>query len=311
MPTDILVMVESSEARLGSLRSLGEVHYAPGATERAAVIAAHGPKIRALVTNGSIGVQAAEIELLPALGIIIAVGAGFENIDLAAARARGIAVAHGPGTNDAAVADHAFALLLGVARDLLHSDRQVREGLWDASRRMRPGVAGKRLGILGLGRIGLGVARRGEGFGMEIGYHNRHRRDDVPYRYHASLRDLAEASDFLVAVAPGGPETRHIVDAEVLRALGPKGFLVNVGRGSVVDNAALAAALHGGTIAGAGLDVLDGEPNVPAELLSAPNLLFTPHVAGRSPDAVAAGLRLLMSNLAAFFEGRPLVTPVP
>ena len=311
MPTDILVIVESSEARLTGLRTLGEVHYVPGATERAEAIAAHGPRIRAVVTNGSIGLRAAEIELMPSLGIICAVGAGYENIDLAAARARGVAVAHGPGTNDAAVADHAFALLLASARGLLTADREVREGQWDAARRMRPGVSGRRLGILGLGRIGLGIARRGEGFGMEIGYHNRHRRADVPYRYHADPRDLAEASDFLVAVTPGGAETRHMVDTEVLRALGPKGFLVSVGRGSAVDKAALAAALHDGTIAGAGLAVLDGEPEVPAALLDAPNLLFTPHIAGRSPEAVAAVLKLLMANLAAFFEGRPLVTPVP
>jgi lactate dehydrogenase-like 2-hydroxyacid dehydrogenase len=164
---------------------------------------------------------------------------------------------------------------------------------------------------LGLGRIGLGIARRAAGFDMTIRYHNRNRRTDVAYDYYADLVSLAWASDVLMIAAPGGAETYHMVNREVLEALGPTGFLVNVGRGSIVDTDALVEALHDGGIAGAALDVLEGEPTVPPFVLEAPNLLLSPHIAGRSPEANAASLQLMMDNLAAHFAGRPPVTPVP
>jgi D-3-phosphoglycerate dehydrogenase len=166
------------------------------------------------------------------------------------------------------------------------------------------------MGIFGLGHIGRRIARRAEGFEMTVGYHSRHRRDDVPYAYHDSVATLAEASDVLVVAAPGGAATRHAVNAAVLAALGRDGYLVNIGRGSVVDTAALIAALTAGGIAGAALDVMEGEPTPDPHLLQAPRLVLTPHIGGRSPEATAAGQKLLLDNLAAHFTGRPLPTPV-
>lgn len=313
MSIALLVLLSTNPERLERLRKAGfDVIYAPTDEERDAAIAKHASTIRAVLTNGSNGLTAQAIAALPKVEIICSQGAGYEKVDVAAARARGIPVTNGRGTNDSAVADHAMALLLGIVRNLAVADALARVGDWgEAARKIRPQVSGKRLGILGLGTIGEKIATRGaHGFEMEVAYYNRREREGSPWQYMSSLKALAEWADFLVVATPGGADTKHLVNAEILDALGPKGFLVNIARGSVVDTKALIHALQQERIAGAGLDVVEGEPVMPPELAPLKNLLLTPHVAGRSPEATAATLDLVIRNLQAHFDGKPLITPV-
>ncbi|WIT14345.1 2-hydroxyacid dehydrogenase [Paucibacter sediminis] len=267
--------------------------------------------VRAVLTNGTTGLSRAQMQALPGLGLVCAFGAGFEAIDLAAARELGIAVTHAPGVNNATVADHALALMLALARGLAPLDRAVKAGLWQHSRAERPTLHRRRLGLLGMGNIGQQIARRALGFEMSVAYCTRQPRPELPYQHHASVLSLAAASDYLVLACPGGPATRHLVNREVLRALGPTGFVVNVARGSVLHSGDLIAALQAGEIAGAGLDVLDDEPAVPAELCRLDQVLLTPHISGRSPEAQRAQLACLLENLQAFCAGRALPNPVP
>ncbi len=313
MTIPLLVLIELEPENLARLETAGfEILQAPTAADRARLLACPGPASRAVLTNGSTGLSAAEMAALPQLEIVCALGAGYEKIDLDAARARGLAVTHGPGTNDASVADHAMTLLMAVARGIPEADAAVRRGDWTRSRQPRPMISGKRLGILGLGNIGLQIARRGAGgFAMPVAYHNRHRRAESPYSYCPTPAALAAWSDFMVVATPGGAATRHLVDAPVLEALGPNGFLINIARGSVVDTTALIAALKNRRIGGAALDVLESEPEVPDELAKLSNVVLTPHIAGRSPEAVAATVQLVIDNLGAHFTGRPVKTPVP
>src|SRR6266850_576147 len=241
--------------------------------------------------------------------------AGYEAIDLDTARSRGIAVANCPDANASAVADSAMMLLMATTRHLLQADRFVRAGGWQDQWRVdTPTISGKRLGVLGLGKIGSRIAHRAaRGFDMEVGYHNRTAVTGSSYRYFDRLIELATWADFLIAAAPGGADTRHLVDAGVLTALGPNGYLVNIGRGTVVETAALIEALRANRIAGAGLDVVEGEPNVPPalpELLQFDNVIVTPHVAGRAPESRTAATALLLANLNAHFSGAPLPSPV-
>lgn len=263
--------------------------------------------IRAVVTNGSTGLSAAQMDLLPALRLICSYGAGHENIDLAAAAVRRITVTHAPGMNNATVADHAMALLLGSARGLPMLDRAVKAGHWLAHRAARPTVHGKRLGIVGMGNIGTLIARRAAAFDMEVAYHTRQARPELPYRHVGGVHQLARDSDYLVLACPGGAATRHLVDAAVLEALGPRGFLVNISRGSVVDTAALMRALERCAIAGAALDVVEGEPALPAGAAQLDSLILTPHISGRSPEAQLAQHAVLMANLTAHFSGGQLM----
>ena len=266
--------------------------------------AAEAQSVRAVVSNGSIGLTRAQMTRLPQLEIVCAFGAGHENIDAAAARERGIVVAHAPGANDATVADHALGLMLALARGFIALDAATRRGEWAQARTERPTLHGSRLGIIGLGRIGAAIAARGEAFGMQVAYAARTVRTGVPWQHIPAVEALARESDFLVAACPGGAATRHLVNAAVLAALGKDGYFINIARGGVVDTAALAHALHHGIIAGAGLDVYENEPAISPALLAAPNTVFTPHVAGRSPASMAAQSRMLADNLAAHFDGR-------
>src|ERR1700709_785868 len=202
----------------------------------------HADKIRAVLTNGTIGIDAASIAKLPNLELIGALGAGYENIARDAAQARGITVVNGAGTNDDCVADHAFALLLGVVRQIPVLDRACRAGVWRDDLPFQPNFSGKKLGVIGLGNIGRKVAKRALGFDIEIGYHNRRPQPDSAYTYFDSVIALAEWADYLVVATPGGASTRHLINAGVLAALGSHGYVVNVSRGSVVDTAALADA---------------------------------------------------------------------
>ncbi len=316
MATGLLALVRLNPERAAAFTAAGyAVREAAKFTSRTDAIRDAGEHVRAVLTNGRGGLSADEMALLPKLEIICAVGAGYEAVDLAAAKQRGIAVARCPGTNAPAVADSAMMLLLTAARRVLAADRFVRAGGWqDQWRAETPIIFGKRLGILGLGAIGGQIAHRAaRGFDMAIGYHNRTAVAGSPYRYFDSLIDMAVWADFLIAAAPGGASTRHLINAEVLAALGPKGIVVNVGRGTVVDTAALINVLQAQRIAGAGLDVLEGEPATPPilkELLQLDNVVVTPHCAGRAPESHAAATALVLANLAAHFAGKALLTPV-
>jgi len=307
----VLAFVGLAPARLAALAAAGyAVSEGAKQASRLDAVRAAGDA-RAVLTNGRGGLNAGEMALLPQLELVCATGAGYEGVDLAAAKSRGIAVANCPDTNAPAVADSALMLLLAAARHLRQADRHVHAGLWQDEWRVEtPTISGKRLGILGMGTIGGRIAHRAaRGFDMDVGYHNRRAVAGSPYRYFDRPVALAEWADFLVCSTPGGAATRHLVDAEVLAALGPAGYLVNVGRGTVVDTTALLDALRGKRIAGAGLDVLEGEPNLPPvlpELLGFDNVVVTPHVAGRAPEARAAATAAILANLNAHFAGRPL-----
>ena len=308
MKPEVLIKVGVPDYRRALAEAFTLIDYPP-------IGALPGPdvcrRLRVLVTTGHGGASRSDIDALPALSLICCVGTGYENVDLAAARERGIVVVHGAGSNAGAVADHAFALLLAVMRDIPRFDASARRGDWRGALNPRPIPTGKRLGMIGMGGIGERVARRAVAFEMVVSYHTRMPRPNLPWRHFTSALALAEAVDCLVVAAPGGSQTYHMIDAAVLRALGPGGFLVNVGRGSIVDTAALVEALRAGTIAGAALDVFEDEPLIPDELRAMPNLVMTPHVAAFAPEVQSAGALLLQRNIELFLSGQPVLTPVP
>lgn len=259
-------------------------------------------------------VEASLIDALPNLKIIASFGVGYDHVDAAHAAQRGVVVTHTPHVLDDEVADTAIGLLLNTLRELPRAEIWLRMGKWssEGAYPLTPlTLRDRKVGIFGLGRIGMAVARRLEGFGVAIHYHNRSQRDDVAYPYHASLASLAHACDTLISVVPGTPQTRHAIDADILARLGPDGVLVNVGRGSVVDETALGGALRAGTIAAAGLDVFEDEPNVPQALLDAPSACLLPHVASASVHTRQAMGQLVIDNLADWFEQGTVRTPVP
>ncbi|MGX5662122.1 2-hydroxyacid dehydrogenase [Diaphorobacter nitroreducens] len=306
----LLILNGMTPQHLDQIGQRFDVCYAPTPDARAQAITQQGARFRAVLTIGAVGLTAQEIAAMPALELVCALGAGYENVALDAARARGIALANGAGTNDDCVADHAFGLLIAIVRGMRTLDQQCRAGVWRDAIGLPPNVSRKRLGIFGMGTIGHKIARRAAGFDMEIGYHNRSPRAEVPHRYFPSLQELATWCDVLVCATPGGASTRHRVNAEVLQALGPQGYLVNIARGSVVDTQALAAALRERRIAGAGLDVYESEPAPPQELVGLDNVLLTPHVAGWSPEAVQASVDRFLANAEGHFAGRGVVSPI-
>lgn len=310
MTATVLVLVETVNEYLPILERQGyHLELAPTPAERKTAIYEHGERFSAVLTRGPLGLTAEEIAALPNLKIICVIGAGYEQVDLQAAHQRGIVVTNGAGVNASSVADHAMALLLALVRDIPHCDAALRRGEWPRS--ARPSLAGKRLGVLGLGAVGMAIAKRAAlGFDMSVSYHNRRVRNDVPYTFCATPTELARVSDFLIIATPGGLDTRQLINKQTLDALGPKGFLVNVARASVVATADLVSALEQRRIAGAALDVFDHEPEVPQALKNLPNVVLTPHVAGLSPEATRAMVELVGQNLTAFFSGKPVLTPV-
>ena len=280
-----------------------DVHPLWKETDPTAFLALHGHEFIGYVTSARFGISEATLAAMPQLKVISSFGVGTETLPLAAAGARGIEVGYTPDVLNDCVADTAFGLVMDVARRFSAADRFVRRGDWlKCQYPLATRVSGKRLGILGLGRIGQVVARRACGFDMEVRYHNRSPRPEVPYPYEASLISLAAWADFLVVVSAGGPETSKLVSAEVLRALGPKSFLINVSRGSVIDEDALVQALEQGVIAGAGLDVYADEPRVPERLLALEHVVLLPHLASATHETRQAMADLVVRNLDAYFS---------
>jgi hydroxypyruvate reductase len=274
-----------------------------------AFLAARGADFVGLATGGF--ADAALMARLPSLKVISSFGVGVDRIDLAEAGRRGILVGNTPDVLNDCVADLAIGLMIDVARGMGASERYLRRGEWPkAPYPLQRRVSGKRLGIVGLGRIGSTIARRAAAFDMDIRYHNRRPAADTPLTYEPTLIGLARWADFLVVIVPGGAATRHLIDDAVLDALGPEGFLINVARGSVVDEAALVRALQQRRIAGAGLDVFEHEPQVPAELMQLDNAVLLPHVASATHETRAAMAQRVFDNLNEFFARGRLISAI-
>lgn len=288
------------------------------APDAEAMLAEAGPRIRAVATGvGSVGkgerrVTEALLAKLPKVEIVSNFGVGYDAVDAVAAGALGVVVTNTPGVLDDEVADLTIGLLLSTIRELPQSERHLRAGKWpQGGFPLTATLRDRTIGIVGMGRIGRAIATRLAGFGRPIAYHTRRPVADVPYRHYDSLLGLAKDVDVLIVIVPGGAETKHMIDAGVLAALGPEGVLINVARGSVVDEAALIRALRDGTIKAAGLDVYENEPNVPAELMALDNVVLLPHVASATHVTRNAMGQLTVDNLLAWKEGRAPLTPVP
>ena len=276
-----------------------------------ALVNQHAQRIDVVVTSGRFGCTAELIERLPNLQAIISFGVGYDAIDVAAARARNIPVSNTPDVLNDCVADLAFGLIIDSARQMSRADRFVRAGEWPSGGLpLAKQVSGKRLGIVGMGRIGETVAKRSSGFDMQVRYHNRRPVEGSAYGYESNLVELAQWSDFLVLTCPGGESTRNLINRDVLEALGSKGILINVARGSVVDEPALIEALTEGRLGGAGLDVYAQEPNVPQALVDLPNVVLLPHIGSATEETRLAMEELLLANLRAFLERGELLTAV-
>jgi lactate dehydrogenase-like 2-hydroxyacid dehydrogenase len=280
--------------------------------DRDGFLAAHGEEFTAAVTSGRTGVDAALMAALPNLGAVVNFGVGYETIDVAAAAARGIGVSNTPDVLTDCVADTAVGLMIDVLRQFSASDRYVRAGRWsaDGDYPLTRQVSGASVGIIGLGRIGSAIALRLKAFGCKISYHNRRAVEGSPYAYVSSALELARNVDVLVVAAAGGSGTQRLVSREVIDALGADGYLINIARGSVVDEDALVAALAAGRVAGAGLDVFVDEPNVPEALLTMDNVVVLPHVGSGTVETRGAMEELTLRNLDAFLKTGQLVTPV-
>lgn len=307
---DVLVVAPLMPFLMEALRGKFTVHDRIHVSDPAA-FAAVAPRIRGVVANGEAKVPRELIAQLPALEVITVFGVGYDGVDVAAAHERGVPVTNTPDVLNDDVADLAIGLLIAVARRIPQADRFVRAGEWpNGPFTLSRKVSGAKLGIVGMGRIGQAIAHRATAFGMQIAYTARSPRAGVGYAFHTDAVSLAAASDFLVVITPGGAGTLGMIDAKVLQALGPDGYLVNVARGSVVDQPALVEALQGGIIAGAALDVFVGEPNVPESLRGMPNVVLTPHIGSGTRQTREAMARLTFDNLCAHFAGQPLLTPV-
>ncbi len=307
----LLVVGPLPDWDLDALAQRFTIHRYFDAPDRAAMLAAHGPTIRAISTRGEIGADAALMDVLPKLEIISVYGVGYDLVDIPAARARGVRVTNTPDVLTEDVADMAFGLLLAAARRIPAGDAWVRDGSWAAKGAMplATRVWGKRLGIVGLGRIGLAIARRAEAFRMPIAYSARARKD-VPYDWHPTPAALAPHVDVLVVSAAGGATTRNLVDRAAIAALRPHAVLVNVSRGSVIEEAALIEALRERRIAAAGLDVFLDEPTIDPAFATLPNTVLQPHAASATLETRQAIGRLMRENLEAQMDGRPLPSPV-
>jgi hydroxypyruvate reductase len=314
MPDQVLIYSRFPKKQMVRIGERFDLIDAGGKPPRDVFSADQLANVRAMITAGGQVLGAEVMDMLPKLGAIVCYGTGYDGVDLEVAKQRGIAVGHSPAANAAAVADLAMTLTLAAARRLLPADNYVRSGGW-ASATPSPllsapqGLAGARIGIYGMGEIGRKAAARAAAFEMEVRYHSRSRHD-VPFAYHADLEGLVEWCDILIVAVRAGPDTHHVIDARMLQRLGPGGTLVNISRGSVVDQRALVTALTDKAIAAAGLDVYEVEPHAPDALTALPNVVLTPHIGGHTVQSHIGMQDCVIANLTAFFAGKPLVYPV-
>jgi lactate dehydrogenase-like 2-hydroxyacid dehydrogenase len=272
----------------------------------------HGDKVRGVITSGVYGTDNAVLDLLPNLQVVNSFGVGYDAVDTAYLARRGIQLSNTPDVLNNAVAETAMALMLCASRRISQAERFVRAGQWLTGKfPLGNDLSGKTCGIVGLGKIGKTIAKRAAAFDMNIAYFRRGQAySDVSYTHYGDLQELAKVSDYLIVIVPGGPETQHLINRDVLKALGPKSYLINVARGSVVDEQALVASLLESEIAGAGLDVFEDEPNVPAELLTLDSVVLTPHIGSGTYETRQAMADLVFANVSAYFADGTLVTPV-
>lgn len=310
---DVLMLNPLPPLVVDQLAARTRLHRLWEATDRDAEFARIAPQIRGIASGGGHArVDAALMGKLPALEIVACFGVGYDQVDAAWAGQHGIIVTHTPEVLNEEVADTTFGLLLNAVRQLPQAERYLRAGKWlERPFPLSASLRGRTMGILGLGRIGKAIARRAEAFGLNVLYHGRRKQADVAYPYYADLTEMARACDILVAIAPGGAETKHIVDAQVLAALGPQGIFVNVARGSVVDEAALIEALRNKTILTAALDVFTDEPRVPQALIDMEHVVLAPHVGSASHHTRDAMGQLVVDNLLSYAAGKGPLTPVP
>ena len=310
MPEKVLIYSRFPKAMMMRIGERFELMDAAGKPPHDVFTAQQLSGLRAMITAAGTPLGAAMMDKMPLLRAIVCYGTGYDGVDLAAAAQRKIAVGHSPAANAAAVADLAVTLMLAVTRRLLPADQYVRSGNWSAAKpsplmRPQPGNPGRRVGIYGMGEIGRKIASRVAAFESEVAYFSSSRHD-VPYRYLPSLEALAEWCSVLMIAVRAGADTHHAVDANILRKLGKDGYVVNISRGSVIDQKALVAALAEQVIAGAGLDVYESEPHAPDPLTSFPNVVLTPHVGGHTIESHNAMQDCVIANLEAFFAGKPL-----
>ncbi|PWJ19236.1 2-hydroxyacid dehydrogenase [Jannaschia seohaensis] len=310
--TKLLQIGEITDRMRDALTDVFEIDILFDQEDRAAFLSAHGADYPAILTNGHWGVPEDVAAATSNLKVVSSYGVGYDAIDADGFAERGVLIAHTPGVLSDEVANTFLMLWLAVSRELIPADAYARSGRWEKEGNypLTRSVMKRRVGILGLGRIGETIAARCAAFDAEIHYHSRSKKQ-VPYTYHDSAEKLAEAVEVLVAITPGGPETRHMVNADVLKALGPDGLFFNVARGSVVDEAALVKALQDGTIAGAGLDVFEQEPKIPDALKEMTNVVLLPHVASATHETRQAMGDLVVENLRTWLEDGSVVTPVP
>ncbi|MDB5587757.1 MAG: hydroxyacid dehydrogenase [Devosia sp.] len=308
MPIDILQTGKLHASCEAALAERYTVHKLHEATDKETFLAGVAPRIRA---HAGSGVGADLIAKLPKLEIIAGFGVGTDSIDLAAAKAAGVRVTNTPDVLNDAVAELTIGMMISLARRIPQGDRFVRDGKWlKGNMGLFSELTGKTVGILGLGRIGKEIATRAQAMKMRVVYHGRHRQENVPYVYYDKLIDMARDVDWLVLIAPGGKSTDRIVSREVLEALGPQGMLVNMARGTLVDEPALVDLLVNGGLGGAALDVFEKEPQVPEALFALDNVVLAPHqgsATNQTRDAMGA---TLVANLDAHFAGNPLISPV-
>jgi lactate dehydrogenase-like 2-hydroxyacid dehydrogenase len=311
MKQELLVTGPIYPPTLAELEKTYNAHRLWTAPDRNALLASLADRLTAVASSNSGGIDAAMIAKLPKVGVIAHFGVGYDTVDVNAAKARNVAVTNTPDVLTEEVADLAIALLLATVRRVPQGDRYVREGKWlKANMPLTESVQGKTLGIIGIGRIGRAIARRAEAFNLKIIYQGPNKKSDVSWPYFADPVSLAKKADLVVVACPGGEATRGLVSRAVIDAIGPKGVLVNIARGSVVDEPALIDALREGRLGSAGLDVFADEPRVPEAFFAMDNVVLQPHVASATHQTRQAMGQLVIDNLAAFFAGKPLVTPV-
>jgi lactate dehydrogenase-like 2-hydroxyacid dehydrogenase len=315
MPEKVLILHRFPKAQMARIGQHFELMDAAGRKPNEMFPPEELASVRATITAGGSKFGADIMDMLPKLAAIICYGTGYDGVDLKAAAARGIAVGHSPGANASSVADIALTLTLASVRRMVVADGYIRDGSWAALKpsplmRAQQGMRGRKVGIYGLGEIGRKIAARVAAFETEVGYFSRTRRD-MPYQYFGSLQALADWCSVLIVAVRAGPETNGVVNADILRRLGADGHVVNIARGSVIDQPALVQALTGKTIAGAGLDVYAREPHAPDALTALSNVVLTPHTGGHTLESHTAMQDCVLENLAAFFAGEPLAYPVP